>query len=1265
MKQYRPLLFIVITLLIGWTLLIQEACAQQLKQIQKGTANNQIPVTNGYQNTQVYRNAIPYILDTLGIRDSLADDQTLTLLDSINRVFRLQISNGNTVKWKAGLLVETDGSTVNELADFYENNPPPPSSWKKGDLWYAPSIGTLYISTGGVPSLVWKQADWNESNTGLQSYIKNKPDIGGMIHDSLGTIVSAPDSTFIKKLWGITLDSVGNTYSIGADSAQVTSIYQNSLKQNLLISGTNIKTVNSNSLLGSGNISVGTVTGTGTSPRVAYWDGTGSLNSTANLRSETNYLFTGYNEGIHIDGSSATYASGIKFRNNGYAHCSFGLKGSEFVFSNTSSDYTTLWPSPTDRLKINMATGMINIPNLDTDLTPPSTSGTTRMVISDNVGNISFSTNDILSGSGTSPRIAYWNGTNSLTSTSNLSSESSYLYTGYSDGIHINGSSATYASGIKFRNNGYAHCSFGMKGSSFVFSNTSSNSAILWPGTPSDKLEINMSSGQLTSAGLTGTGSEMVVASSTGVLSRQAIPTGDITGVTVSAPITGGGTSGSVNIALDTTSTTGAFTNYKGTLKQNKLTGATGQTLYFSATNTPTATYQVFINGSGQVGINNPSPAYHLDVSGSMHASAGFYDSSGDFGNAGQVLTGQGYAATNWETPPTASSSVTGYLSNTDWTTFNNKVGGSGTTNKLAYWNGTTTIAANGNFHLDNTNSTLSIGVGSAGTYPLDIQSNGASQALRAMNAATTKGFTVTPTTTANAQSVGVYGNILIDGQIHSSTQTPAYGTSGQVLTSQGTGDWIWTTPSSGTVSSFSSGNLSPLFTTSVSNSTTTPALSFSLSSVANANYIYASPNGSSGTPSFRAIVPADIPTLNQNTTGTAGSAGALITPQTIGIVTGDATSAGSSFNGTANNTNALTLATVNSNVGSFTNATITVNAKGLITAASSGASSATNLSFTGASSPYTLNSSTGTDVTFTAGSNITLSGSASNLTINNPAPDQVISITGAGTNVVTGAYPSFTITDKSTTTQTFTSSGTYTKPAGAKSVYVRVIGAGGGGGGGSRFATSTFTPGGGGGNGGGISEYTFHADDVPSSVSVIVGTGGGGGAGATSNDTEGTTGTTGGVSNFGTLLYAEGGLGGKSFDAQKASLGVIEDGGVGAYYSGAGAAFTAANTKVSPTGGGAGGYISAANATNNTNVTAGTLILTSNAGTPNTGIRSGIGGVGGNASTSGNGSAGTAAAATGYGAGGGGGGAARNSVGNGGAGASGRQGAVIVITYF
>ncbi len=43
------------------------------------------------------------------------------------------------------------------------------------------------------------------------------------------------------------------------------------------------------------------------------------------------------------------------------------------------------------------------------------------------------------------------------------------------------------------------------------------------------------------------------------------------------------------------------------------------------------------------------------------------------------------------------------------------------------------------------------------------------------------------------------------------------------------------------------------------------------------ANFVLAAPNGSAGTPTFRAIVAADIPTLNQNTTGTASNVTGIV----------------------------------------------------------------------------------------------------------------------------------------------------------------------------------------------------------------------------------------------------------------------------------------------------------------------------------------------------------------------------------------------------
>jgi hypothetical protein len=61
------------------------------------------------------------------------------------------------------------------------------------------------------------------------------------------------------------------------------------------------------------------------------------------------------------------------------------------------------------------------------------------------------------------------------------------------------------------------------------------------------------------------------------------------------------------------------------------------------------------------------------------------------------------------------------------------------------------------------------------------------------------------------------------------------------------------------------------------------------------ANTVLAAPNGSSGTPTFRALVAADIPTLNQNTTGSAGSVANALT-----FSTGITVSSGSTYDGSA-----------------------------------------------------------------------------------------------------------------------------------------------------------------------------------------------------------------------------------------------------------------------------------------------------------------------------------------------------------------------------
>lgn len=115
-------------------------------------------------------------------------------------------------------------------------------------------------------------------------------------------------------------------------------------------------------------------------------------------------------------------------------------------------------------------------------------------------------------------------------------------------------------------------------------------------------------------------------------------------------------------------------------------------------------------------------------------------------------------------------------------------------------------------------------------------------------------------------------GDLIIGNGTNSATRL-AIGTNGYVLTSNGT-TASWTAASAGTVTSVT--GTSPV----VSSGGATPAISLAASygdtqnpyASKTANYVLAAPNGTAGVPTFRAIVAADIPTLNQNTTGTAAN---------------------------------------------------------------------------------------------------------------------------------------------------------------------------------------------------------------------------------------------------------------------------------------------------------------------------------------------------------------------------------------------------------
>jgi hypothetical protein len=103
--------------------------------------------------------------------------------------------------------------------------------------------------------------------------------------------------------------------------------------------------------------------------------------------------------------------------------------------------------------------------------------------------------------------------------------------------------------------------------------------------------------------------------------------------------------------------------------------------------------------------------------------------------------------------------------------------------------------------------------------------------------------------------------NVHINSSANIAVSKLAAGSNGQVLTTVGTTP-TWVNTSNGTVTTISSGNLNPIFTTSISNPTTTPAISFVLTNAAQ-NTVLAGPTSGAGAPTYRSIVDADITALN------------------------------------------------------------------------------------------------------------------------------------------------------------------------------------------------------------------------------------------------------------------------------------------------------------------------------------------------------------------------------------------------------------------
>ena len=206
------------------------------------------------------------------------------------------------------------------------------------------------------------------------------------------------------------------------------------------------------------------------------------------------------------------------------------------------------------------------------------------------------------------------------------------------------------------------------------------------------------------------------------------------------------------------------------------------------------------------------------------------------------------------------------------------------------------------------------------------------------------------------------------------------------------------------------------------------------LSGTQTANYFYAAPDGTSGVGVWRAIVAADIPTLNQNTTGQAGSVAFALTINNGGA--GDAS--GTTYNGSAAKTISYNSIGASPLAGSTSLVTTGAITAGTWNATTIGTAYGGTGQTTYTDGELLIGNSTGntlTKATITAGSGISVTNGSGSITIANTQAAGV-TITN-DTSTATDVYPTFATATGSTATLYVTntklkfvpSTGTFTVP--------------------------------------------------------------------------------------------------------------------------------------------------------------------------------------------------------------------------------------------
>ena len=336
----------------------------------------------------------------------------------------------------------------------------------------------------------------------------------------------------------------------------------------------------------------------------------------------------------------------------------------------------------------------------------------------------------------------------------------------------------------------------------------------------------------------------------------------------------------------------------------------------------------------------------------------------------------EGYTSSGWGTFSTAGGVTTFSAGTTGLSPSAPTTGAIVLTGTLNVANGGTgaTTAAGARTNLSVPSTT---GSGASGTWGIDISGNAA-----------------TATTSTNV-SGGAANRIVFNTASGSTSFIVAPSSANTYLEWSGS-NFQWSTNPLGTVTSVGLA-LPAEFTISGSPVTTSGTLTGAWATQTG-NYFFAAPNGSPGVPSFRAIVAADIPTLNQNTTGQAGSVANSVTFTNTG-----GASPGTTFDGSAART--IDYSTVGAPKADGTGATGTwgINISGNA-ATSTSSTTATNLAG-GAAGSIPYQTGAGTTTFLAAGSGVLVGGTT-------PSYSTAPSLTGTNfSSIPNGALQNSSVT--------------------------------------------------------------------------------------------------------------------------------------------------------------------------------------------------------------------------------------------------------------